>query len=107
MAEIDMDAVIAELRKPDGWRKEGFGEWDESSGSVCLLGAVRRVSGVEHLIDAWKVDREADGLLTPIVEAHFPERLLGTELDVTSFNDHPDTTLDDVILVCEKARAEQ
>lgn len=100
MTAIDYDAVIAELRKPGGWRKGDYGRWDKPDGAVCVLGACRRVasrSGLSPLAGERSVVTTLDG----IVQNDYPDR---ASL-VDTFNDHPDTTLDDVIAVVEKARA--
>src|SRR4051794_21517307 len=106
---IDFDAVIAELRK--GWRKGGmYGE----DGSACLVGAIDRVlsrkqEGSTRSSSACFV--VAGKTILPVIREQFPDRLKPYRNSPTNstarFNDHPDTTLDDVILVCEKARAAQ
>jgi hypothetical protein len=101
---IDMDAVIAELRK--GWTKDSAGDWRQATGKVCLLGACRRVAGAQTFPDAWEVDGQAQDLLRPIIREHFPDRMTEAQ-DVADFNDNWWTTLDDVLMVLEKARAEQ
>lgn len=92
MTDIDMDAVIAELRK--GWIK-GKAYSDEGA---CLMGACRRVN-------FWWSMHE----VRSVVLDQFGDRTgYDDDLDpIAEFNDHGDTTLDDVILVLEKARAAQ
>ena len=97
------DQVITELRKPNGWIRRSFGAWRKPDGGVCLLGAMRRVGDDNSLLQP--------KVLRAIVLEQFPSRAgsgglggLGCEA-IAKFNDHPDTTLDDVIMVCEKARA--
>lgn len=100
MSAVDWDAVIHELKKPNGWIKDSLGFPEDPDGPVCLLGAFARVSS------------RSEGLTTlnKVIGEQFPERLpqpTGWYSVVPTFNDHPDTTLDDVILCCEKARAAQ
>jgi hypothetical protein len=102
---IDMDAVIAELQKPDGWCKNDYGPFALSEGAVCLIGAMARVAGDFPASVEWRVNYGEIPLLK-IMHEQFPERMSECS-HVADFNDDPATTLDDVLLVCEKARAEQ
>lgn len=105
MAEsIDWDAVIGELSKPDGWVKGDLGYPNCAEGPVCLRGALMRVCGQQEYLSG--VSTEADGRLDAIIREQFPERTGDEEWfsAVAPFNDHEKTTLNDVILVCEKAR---
>jgi hypothetical protein len=103
---IDMDAVIAELRKPNGWMKGDLGSFTASDGPVCLRGAMFRTAtkaGLDHEV-VTRLERE---LIDRIILEQYGERVASDFGAVPRFNDHPDTTLGDVLLVCEKARAEQ
>lgn len=106
MRSRDWDNVITELRKPHGWVKGTLGSWSWPDGGVCLVGAIRRVlffNPAGYYVGGM---RNAQGVMERIVREQFPERVRHMGGTVTPrFNDHPDTTLDDVILVCEKARA--
>jgi hypothetical protein len=108
MTNIDFDAVIAELR--NGWRKGGmYGE----DGSACLIGAIDRVLSRKQensTRSALTCFQAASEIVLPVIREQFPERIGRYAVPnnpTARFNDHPDTTLDDVILVCEKARAAQ
>lgn len=105
MTQLDLDAVIDELRKPDGWQKGMCGRFYEPDGSVCLLGAVARVLGLTSADDPYVL--AADLPLVPVIREHFSDRVaFSSNTDVIEdFNDRNETTLGDVILVCEKARA--
>lgn len=61
-----------------GWTKDAF---TDASGRHCIQGALYEVYVV--------------------IETQFPERTGG--VGVSRFNDHPDTTVDDVVQVMEKA----
>jgi hypothetical protein len=74
--ERDAIRVLAER----GWCK---GKFHDAEGRVCMGTAVMFGSG----------------LLNRVISEQFPDRRGG----VIGFNDHPDTTIDDVILVLEKA----
>lgn len=96
-----------------GWAKSSMQQPD---GKVCMLGAVI-CSEVEDLMSAeanevWT--RHVNGvikILGDIAEEQFPERTkildatkdLYSHIRVSAFNDHPDTTLEDVETVFEKA----
>jgi hypothetical protein len=99
---IDWDAVIDRLKA--GWRKKAFGYTEQATGGVCLVGAVAYVHQTGSCEEAEWLVKESPA--PTVVHEHFPERswdYAGADA-VEMFNDHPDTTLDDVILVCEKAR---
>ncbi|MDE2472794.1 MAG: hypothetical protein KGL35_29745, partial [Bradyrhizobium sp.] len=78
------------------------GHWGGGDMGVCLVGAVEGVHG-------WTLSMtDVCGAVNPIVRELFPERADGSWFNpVFNFNDHPDTTADDVILVLEKARAHE
>jgi hypothetical protein len=87
-----------------GWTKGAF---TDLSGRHCLQGALyeahgvcplRRGSVVGPLPSALAADVR---LVNDVVEANYPERFGG--VGVSRFNDHPETTVDDVVLVLEKA----
>lgn len=53
--EITADEVVEnllrardEVAKAGGWRQESIGAWDQPEGSVCAMGAMRRVLGEER-----------------------------------------------------------
>jgi hypothetical protein len=107
---IDMDAVIAELRK--GWCKgsEGVNNALDPTAEVCLLGAVARVLQLDDPQTVYGL--ASDFPFGRIVMEHFSDRLPTAPpklkwWTVTDFNDNRATTVDDVILVVEKARARQ
>jgi hypothetical protein len=109
MTDIDFDAVIAELRSK-GWHKGGmYGE----DGSACLIGAIDRVLARQmgRHSSALACFQAASETVLPVIREQFPDRLEPYRNSPTNgaarFNDHRETTLDDVILVCEKARAAQ
>jgi hypothetical protein len=105
---IDINAVIDELQK--GWRKGDYGDVG-GGGPVCLRGACARVAGLTHSDDLGDFgETQVDPIFAEPIREHVPERVEIAAFSksgvpwVPAFNDHPDTTLDDVILVCEKAR---
>jgi hypothetical protein len=101
VSAVDWDAVIATLRA--GWQQGSYGAYESESGAVCLRGAICRVSGIDVGYLNQEVERP---LLDSILVEQFPDRLTSRGHPwIPGFNDHKDTTLDDVILLCEKARA--
>ena len=84
--------AIKVLRR-DGWKKYSLGS---PGRPVCLTGALRQHTSAMTLGGpVW--DR-----IDSLIREHFPERISVRAYSMAPFNDHPDTTLDDVILVLEK-----
>jgi hypothetical protein len=116
---MSIERKAIEVLAERGWNQGGL---VGAGGRVCALGALSiacygnphldtegmthsaRTSAHQAMGEAWL--QAAD-----VVKEQFPERVVGvgTDLPLARFNDHPDTTLDDVILVLEKAavRAEE
>ncbi len=92
--------VIAEV----GWTKDAFAD---EQGRHCLQGALYEAHGLCPF-DQRQVGVPVRGemasdlrLVNEVVTAQFPER--AASIGVSRFNDHPDTTLEEVIQVLEKA----
>jgi hypothetical protein len=87
-----------------GWTKNAF---TDHAGRHCLQGALYDAHQIgpvgEHPV--WRpvtAELGADvRLVNEVIQDQFPERAGG--IGASRFNDHPDTTLEDVILVMEKA----
>lgn len=108
----DWDAVIDELNTK-GWIKS---QRRGPNGEACVLRACQQVTlgNLDEIHYNSDAVRASAASLGPIIREQFPERHSayvasddpsGTMSATWRFNDHPDTTKDDVILVCEKARA--
>ncbi len=87
-----------------GWTKNAF---TDESGRHCLQGALYEAHGI-CAVDGGQVGRPVDGelagdvgLVNEVIREQFPERFGG--VGASRFNDHPHTTVDDVIAVMEKA----
>lgn len=87
-----------------GWTKDAF---TDASGRHCLQGALYQAHG-ERPFDERQVGHPVSGglavdvrLVNEVIVTEFPDR--SGSIGVSRFNDHPDTTLDDVLLVMEKA----
>ncbi len=87
-----------------GWTKDTF---TDGAGRHCLQGALYEAHGIRALGDE-QVGRPVSGelasdvrLVNEVIRDQFPERAGG--VGASRFNDHPDTTVDDVIRVMEKA----
>lgn len=67
----------------------------------CMVGWVGRIQQEQHVhhADAF----QAKDLLMEVIREQFPERLKRFSENIPTFNDHPDTTFEDVRLVIEKA----
>ena len=87
-----------------GWAQ---GSFTDDVGRHCIQGALYEA----HCIDPDVYERVwrpltppllADmGLVNEVIEAEYPERY--GAVGVSRFNDHPETTVDDVVRVLEKA----
>jgi galactitol-specific phosphotransferase system IIB component len=75
-----------------GWVK---GYIEDAQGRVCLLGALSHCSG----------GIGASTIVEKVIVEQYPERYDAAVYmnHVARFNDHPDTTLEDVVMVMEKA----
>ena len=87
-----------------GWTQDAF---TDEAGRHCLQGALYEAYG-QRPFDARQRNvrlspEMADDvrLVNEVIEAQYPERTGG--VGVSRFNDHPDTTLEDVVKVMEKA----
>jgi hypothetical protein len=69
--------------------------------SSCLLGALRLEAGLQATPPY--VAPIASELLKDVISEQYPDRLNMAPAIIPSFNDHPDTTLADIIAVLEKA----
>lgn len=87
-----------------GWTQGAF---TDEGGRHCLQGALYEAHGVCPLrrgsvVGPLPPDLAADvALVNEVVGANYPERFGG--VGVSRFNDHPETTVDDVVRVLEKA----
>lgn len=87
-----------------GWAQNAF---VDRAGRRCLQGSLYEAYGqcpFDERGVGLPLDRQLAGdlrLVNEVIAAEFPERVGG--VGVSRFNDHPDTTLDDVVLVMEKA----
>ena len=87
-----------------GWTKDAFAD---EAGRHCLQGALYEAHGL-HPFDDRQVGVPVRGelasdlrLVNEVVAAQFPDR--AGPIGVSRFNDHPDTTVDEVLRVLEKA----
>lgn len=88
-----------------GWTKDAFTDGD---GRHCLQGALYEAYGVNasdcahHMRLRLAGELAADmRLVNDIVASEYPDRFGG--VGASRFNDHPETTVDDVVRVLEKA----
>ncbi len=87
-----------------GWAKDTF---TDGAGRHCLQGALFEAHGFLSM-DTRNVGRPVAGelaadirLVNEVVRDQFPERVGG--VGISRFNDHPETTMEDVLRVMEKA----
>lgn len=96
MTETIFDRAADRLR--GRWMK---GDLADDDGNVCTVGALLAVGLDAALV--W----EARQLLWVIVARDYPDRCEGAFIEGTAdFNDHPDTTEEDVLLSLKKASVE-
>jgi len=103
MANRIREAIEVLARR--GWTKDSFTDAD---GRHCMQGALYEAHGMvmnacsSPMRYAVAGDLATDmALLNAIVQSEYPDRFgaVGT----SRFNDHPETTIDDVVRVMEKA----
>lgn len=106
---------IKEVLDKRGWCK---GSMELEDGKVCLLGAARAASITEHGHPLWHGNSTIDRLNKVILE-QYPDRTHYDESDLNNdigpysydnlwiFNDHEETTYEDVQRVLEKAAVEE
>ena len=97
-------SILQEMRdrvtRHTQWTK--FKLHTEKKTRSCLVGWVRKIEnelGNQYQGDSIK----AKDLIMEVIKEQFPERLNRFNQNIPSFNDHPDTTFEDVRLVIEKA----
>jgi hypothetical protein len=102
----DRIRAAVEVLARTGWTKRTFAD---EAGRHCLQGALYVAHGIPvcaggqlrtpltpgMAADVWVVNH--------VIEEQYPERF--GAVGIARFNDHPDTTVDDVIRVLEKAAA--
>ena len=87
-----------------GWAKDAF---TDASGRHCIQGALYEAYGLcpfdgrQIALPLTSAMADDVRLVNEVISAQFPERTGG--VGVSRFNDHPDTTMDDVVSVMEKA----
>lgn len=96
------DAI--DILRRGGWTKNTF---TDEGGRHCLQGALHEAHGLRPFDErhvGLPVSEELASdvrLVNEVIHAQFPERAGG--VGVSRFNDHPSTTVDDVVRVMEKA----
>jgi hypothetical protein len=95
LATLQLQALTearARIQDPMTWIKGSFDEWDEFTKrmSYCLVGAMQGV------------DSHTFGKIQAAANAHFPDRYNRFKA-LSEFNDHTDTTHEDVLLVIDTA----
>ena len=86
--------VLDRLRQR-GWHKGSFGD---RRGPNCLVGAhMQTHCSTIKQFKQWTED------IIGIILVQYPDRINGSMAEIPNFNDHPDTTFEDVERVLEKA----
>ncbi len=93
-----------ELLAHKGWVQ---GRFTDESGRHCLQGALYEAHGCQPRVPG-RLGHTLTGelaadirVLNETIAAEYPERM--GAVGVSRFNDHPDTTIDDVVRVLEKS----
>jgi hypothetical protein len=106
-----IDQAIEELK--NGWIKGDY----ETEHGVCALGACGKVADQlrgdrdrfedEEALRISALKCRVEDEIDAIVREQYPDRLNsdGGLVPIAAFNDHPDTKLEEVIAVFEKAKA--
>jgi len=96
--------VAKDVLQEKGWTK---GHLEAEDGSVCALGAMWFGCSV-HVLPDPNIEMGVN-ILNEVVIEQWPDRATSAELhprnllETAQFNDHPDTTLDDVLATFDKA----
>lgn len=90
---------------PGNWCQ---GRLEDNQGNMCVMGHLNRsIAGLDYYSDFSRSHREyckTYAVIKEVGREQFPERWTkAMDMSLTIFNDHPDTTEEDVILVMEKA----
>lgn len=112
--ENEVTKVRERLANGDLWLQDSMGAWREVDSEVCLLGAVRHV--VEHTpihygYGMTEEEKVIARRIMDVVRVRYPHRVEefdSAECDaylVTEFNDHPNTTWEDVNLVLKEVES--
>ena len=92
--------AAADLLVERGWIK---GQAEDNEGHLCMIGAMMHALNGALSRAGMYWSQQLD-IPTRIIAEQFPDRTRTTSLSPTShFNDHPDTTLEDVLLVLDKS----
>jgi hypothetical protein len=99
-----IDKVLDKI-KEIGWHQGNYVNSDEDGNliGVCMIGAFRKAELYEW--SNWEFANPAFYMpVEEVIKEQFPDRLIYSGMEgIPAFNDHEDTTLDDVLLVLEKA----
>jgi len=101
-----LEGAIALLDKSEKWAQGEFGLLGGHSAPLsdatcfCVLGAMSKAQG----LSGWTINPAGLYYVEEAVKSMFPERVnFAGKPTVPAFNDHPDTTYDDVIDVLNTA----
>lgn len=108
MADNPIEKVRNRLSHGEYWQKDELGAFRHSNTKVCLMGAFYSAHGADMVCN--RPTKYGVDLVSKVVEEQFPDRIenrltLPIKLDTFPvwFNDHDQTTWDEVDLVLEKA----
>ena len=101
------DEALADIRKYGHYKGDFYSDLEHPfKSSACMRGALHRVNGsaLAAVQSQTAISTTGEGLLEDIIAEQFPDRLAPVGRNITAhFNDHEDTTLDEVIAIFEKA----
>jgi hypothetical protein len=117
----DFDILLGILSTPQSWIKKEFAKtkdgdgigWGSSSSAVCwcLLGATEKLcirpdAHFEQIAAEMEHREQINKLLTETIRKLFPKRVeeVHSSLVISHFNDHDETTYEDVLLVLKTAK---
>lgn len=101
MANRIREAIEVLARR--GWTQ---GTFTDDAGRHCLQGALHEAYGCQPRRPGERTVSQAElaadlRLVNEIIASEYPERV--GAVGVSRFNDHPDTTIDDIVRVLEKS----
>jgi hypothetical protein len=101
------DKALEDLREHGHHKGDFYADLDQPfTSAACIRGALHRVNGsaLAAAMSTKSLFTTGENLLNDIVAEQYPDRLAPVGRNVlTYFNDHEDTTLDEVITILEKA----
>lgn len=97
--------MLDDLDRHGWYQGDSYEDWDHVQTSpACLVGSRDRVIGTERYSARVK---DVTTRMSALIRQRYPERMVSLQHPVTTFNDHKDTTEEDVKLLLKELDAEE